>query len=92
MKKSLKPYLSTTGFSLIEVMVAVGLMGIVSLGVMKLMNNMSKGQKSVQSSMELDNFIKSVQGKETPIVTGKAGKEALEVAMEIQRIIIQDIH
>ena len=42
--------------------------------------------------MELDNFIKSVQGKETPIVTGKAGREALEVAMEIQRIIIQDIH
>ena len=41
---------------------------------------------------ELDNFIKSVQGKETPIVTGKAGREALEVAMEIQRIIIQDIH
>ena len=42
--------------------------------------------------MELDNFIKSVQGKETPIVTGKAGREALEVAMEIQQMIVQDIH
>lgn len=42
--------------------------------------------------MELQNFIASVQGKETPIVTGKAGRDALEVAMEIQRIIIQDIH
>lgn len=42
--------------------------------------------------MELDNFIKSVQGKETPIVTGKAGRDALKVAMDIQRMIIQDIH
>lgn len=42
--------------------------------------------------MELMNFIKSIQGKETPIVTGKAGRDALEVAMEIQKIIIQDIH
>jgi len=43
-------------------------------------------------NMELKNFIASVQGKETPIVTGKAGRDALEVAMEIQRMIIQDIH
>ena len=42
--------------------------------------------------MELENFVKSVQGKETPIVTGKAGREALKVAMEIQSMIIQDIH
>jgi len=38
------------------------------------------------------NFIKSIRGQETPIVTGKAGRDALEVAMEIQQLIIQDIH
>lgn len=43
-------------------------------------------------NLELKNFIASVQGKETPIVTGKAGRDALEVAMEIQHMIIQDIH
>jgi predicted dehydrogenase len=42
--------------------------------------------------MELMNFIKSIRGQETPIVTGKAGRDALEVAMEIQQLIIQDIH
>jgi predicted dehydrogenase len=42
--------------------------------------------------MELDNFIRSVQGQETPIVSGKAGRDALEVALEIQQLIIQDIH
>ena len=42
--------------------------------------------------MELENFILSILGKETPIVPGKAGRDALEVAMEIQRMIIQDLH
>ena len=42
--------------------------------------------------MELMNFIKSIRGQETPIVSGKAGRDALEVAMEIQQLIIQDIH
>jgi len=42
--------------------------------------------------MELENFILSILGKETPIVSGKAGRDALEVAMEIQRMIIQDLH
>ena len=42
--------------------------------------------------MELANFINSIQGKEAPIVTGKAGRDALEVAIQIQNMIIQDIH
>jgi len=42
--------------------------------------------------MELENFIKSIQGKETPIVTGKDGRDALKVALEIQDIIIKDIN
>ena len=42
--------------------------------------------------MELDNFIQSVKGEETPIVSGKAGRDALKVALEIQQLIKQDIH
>jgi len=42
--------------------------------------------------MELHNFIKSVQGKETPIVSGEAGRDALKIAIEIQQMITQDIH
>ena len=42
--------------------------------------------------MELQNFIKSVQGKETPIVSGEEGRDALKIAIEIQKMIIQNIH
>jgi predicted dehydrogenase len=40
---------------------------------------------------ELTNFIDSVQGKATPIVDGKAGREALDVAVKIHDMIIEDI-
>ena len=42
--------------------------------------------------MELQNFISSIQGKETPIVSGKDGRDALKVAIEIQEMIIKDLH
>ena len=42
--------------------------------------------------MELENFIYSIQGKETPIVSGRDGRNALAVAIQIQEMIIQDIH
>ena len=42
--------------------------------------------------MELMNFINSIQGKETPIVTGEEGRNALEVAIQIQNMIIQDVN
>ncbi len=41
---------------------------------------------------ELFNFVQSVQGLETPIVSGNAGREALAVALEIQKMIIKDIN
>lgn len=41
--------------------------------------------------MELANFIASVQGKENPIVDGKAGRDALDVAIRIHDMIIEDI-
>ena len=42
--------------------------------------------------MELQNFISSIHGKETPIVSGKDGRDALKVAIEIQEMIIKDLH
>ncbi len=41
--------------------------------------------------MELKNFIRSVQGKELPIVSGLAGRDALDIALQIQEMIIRDI-
>ena len=42
--------------------------------------------------MELENFVAAVQGKEKPIVDGKAGREALEIAMQIHDTILEDLH
>ena len=42
--------------------------------------------------MELENFILSIQGKQQPIVSGKDGRDALEVAIKIQKMIILDKH
>ena len=42
--------------------------------------------------MELENFLKSIHGLQTPIVTGKQGRDALDIAIEIQKMIIKDIH
>jgi len=41
---------------------------------------------------ELTNFIASINGKETPIVDGQAGREALDVAIKIHDMILEDIH
>jgi predicted dehydrogenase len=41
--------------------------------------------------LELTNFIDSIQGIAKPIVDGKAGREALEVAAIIQKMIIEDV-
>ena len=51
-----------------------------------------KVSKKDPLKMELQNFISSIQGKETPIVSGKDGRDALKVAIEIQEMIIKDIH
>ena len=42
--------------------------------------------------IELENFVLSIQGKQEPIVSGKDGKDALEVAIKIQEMIILDKH
>jgi predicted dehydrogenase len=40
--------------------------------------------------MELINFGKSIIGTENPIVTGKNGRDALEIAIKINKLIIED--
>ena len=42
--------------------------------------------------MELQNFIDSVKGKATPIVSGQDGREALNVAIQIHNKILEDLH
>jgi len=44
---------SQSGFSLAEVMVAAGMLGVVSLAVTQLMSNMSKGSKKLQQDAEV---------------------------------------
>jgi len=41
---------------------------------------------------ELENFINSVKGSATPIVDGQAGKKALELAINIYDLILEDLH
>ena len=41
---------------------------------------------------ELENFINSVKGSATPIVDGLAGKNALELAINIYDLILEDLH
>ena len=48
--------------------------------------------KSDPLRIELENFILSIQGKQQPIVSGKDGRDALEVAIKIQEMIILDKH
>ena len=42
--------------------------------------------------MELQNFIDSVKGKATPIVSGQDGRDALDVAIQIHNKILEDLH
>ncbi len=42
--------------------------------------------------MELTNFVRSIRGEEKPIVDGKAGRDALDLAIKIHNMIIEDIH
>jgi len=41
--------------------------------------------------MELENFIESIQGKATPIVDGTAGRNALDLAIQIHDKILEGL-
>jgi prepilin-type N-terminal cleavage/methylation domain-containing protein len=58
MKKKL---LNSRGFTLAEVMVAAAMVGVVSLGVMQLMNNMTKGQKEFEQNAEMTQIVERIR-------------------------------
>jgi type II secretory pathway pseudopilin PulG len=56
------PYLkSKNGFSIMEVMVAAGLLGIVTIGVMQLTRNMTKSEKSQSQQTEFNQIQSQIQ-------------------------------
>ncbi|OUR93616.1 hypothetical protein A9Q84_19295 [Halobacteriovorax marinus] len=59
MKKK-KNLLNSSGFSLAEVMVAAAMVGVVSLGVMQLMTNMTKGQKEFEQNAEIRGIMNRI--------------------------------
>jgi|GEM_PF-6639568 len=65
MKKSqsgvFRRLLSGHGFSLAEVMVAAGMLGIVSLGVMQMLQNMNRGQKRIAQMSEIESMQYNVR-------------------------------
>lgn len=85
------------GFSLVEVMVAVGLIGIVSLGIASLLSTFKKGQTAIEDSSELNSFrdslytvIKNTDAcKETVSGINAAGLNALANAGDASNITLQ---
>lgn len=60
MKKQLS---NSSGFTLAEVVVAAGMLGVVSLGVMQLMTNMTKGQKKLEQDSNVSSI--SIRAEQT---------------------------
>lgn len=50
------------GFSLVEIMVAAGMLGVVSLGVMRLTSNMSKSSKKLYQEAESQDLRNRIKG------------------------------
>lgn len=48
--------IGNSGFSMVQVMMAAGMMGVLSLGIMKLMDNQRKSAKAIKSSAEAHSF------------------------------------
>ena len=58
-------------------------------GLAKRNNMMGKNQKSGNAlNDELNNFIDSIYHKKQPLINGESGKMALEIALEIQGLIL----
>lgn len=60
MKKRHNFLKSTGGFSLVEVMVAAGMLGVVSLGVMQVTQNANKTAKGVSQQVEIQDMLNKV--------------------------------
>ncbi|MBT3585213.1 MAG: prepilin-type N-terminal cleavage/methylation domain-containing protein [Halobacteriovoraceae bacterium] len=53
--------MNSKGFSLIEIMIAVGLMSVISLGVMHFMENQTKSANTMETKMEANSFLMEFQ-------------------------------
>lgn len=53
--------LNNSGFSLVEVMLAAGLLGVVSVGTMQLMSNMNEGQRRAWQMIYTSDLISEVE-------------------------------
>lgn len=60
--------LDKQGFTLVEVIIAVGVLGALSLGIMRVMDGAQKGQKAVQGNIEFGNLRNTI----TTILTKKS--------------------
>ncbi|MGZ3775073.1 MAG: prepilin-type N-terminal cleavage/methylation domain-containing protein [Pseudobdellovibrionaceae bacterium] len=52
---------NTKGFSLIEILVVVGLLAVVGLGLASLMTSMTKSQKGIRDASEVQNAVNELQ-------------------------------
>lgn len=48
------------GFSLVEIMVAAGMLGVVSLGVMQMTSNMNKSNKKIKQDFEAQSLLNNI--------------------------------
>ena len=56
-----KLFKNSDGFSLAEIMVAAGMLGVLSLGVMQVMKNMQRGSKRMKQDYEAQTIVAEVQ-------------------------------
>ena len=54
--------LKNNGFSMIQVMMAAGMMGVLSLGMMKMMETQRKSAKSIKTGVEVQFFYNELRG------------------------------
>ncbi|ATH09170.1 hypothetical protein BIY24_14820 [Halobacteriovorax marinus] len=60
MKKNFR-FLNSKGFTLAEIMVATGMLAVISLGVMQLMSNMNRGQKEFEQNAEIRSILNNIE-------------------------------
>ena len=89
MLKLSNTFLFQKGFSILQVVVAMGLMSVLSLSFMQMMKNQNKSQRSVRASMELDNFINEFRAVMSLPGTCKKsfGGKTYHNGLDIQHII-----
>lgn len=69
--------LNRNGFSMVQVMMAAGMMGVLSLGMMKMMETQKKSAKSIKAGVEVQAFyseLRAYMGKSTYCIANFEGE------------------